>query len=169
MTEERTRGWGMFAIGWALALLILTLLFNGYLSTRENPNRIGSLTERDGELILRPNAHGHYLVEGHLNGLAVTFLLDTGATDIAVPQNIASLAGLNPGTSILVQTAAGTATAQITQINRMTLGHLVFQDMRGIIIPSDDKTVLLGMSALRDLDFTQSDGTLSLKKPASSI
>ncbi|MDM5148115.1 TIGR02281 family clan AA aspartic protease [Candidatus Persebacteraceae bacterium Df01] len=164
--EERpSGGWLMIVLGWSVALLLLTMLFNGYLNERANPNRITVLSKQSGELVLHANNLGHYLAEGYLNGLQVTFLLDTGATQIAVPKSIAARAGLNPGTIVGVQTAAGPANAHNTRIRRINVGQLQFSDMRGVIIPSGDNMVLLGMNALGDLDIIQRDGALILKKP----
>lgn len=158
-------GWGMFAVGWGLALLVLTLVFNGFLQDRHNPNRLSVLQNQTGELTLRVNPNGHYIAEGRINGAMVTFLIDTGATTVAVPPHIAARAGLQVGAPLQIETAAGNTIAQHTQIRRLELGSFVFTDLRAIIIPSDDDKVLLGMNALGELEITQQDGKLFLQKP----
>ncbi|MGI9297452.1 MAG: retropepsin-like aspartic protease family protein [Gammaproteobacteria bacterium] len=171
MTEEPPapdsppkRGW-MFATGWALLLLILTLVFNGFLRDRQNPNRLSVLQNQSGGLELRANPNGQYFAEGRINGAAVVFLLDTGATTVAVPPHIASRAGLREGAPVPIETAAGKTTARRTHIRRLELGNFIFSDLRAVIIPSEDNTVLLGMNALSELEITQQDGKLFLQKP----
>lgn len=159
------RGWGMFAAGWALLLLILTLVFNGLLQDRHNPNRLSVLQNQTGGLSLQANPRGQYFAEGRINGAEVVFLLDTGATTVAVPPHIASRAGLRAGARLPIETAAGKTTAQRTHIRRLELGNFIFSDLRAVIIPSEDDTVLLGMNALSELEITQQDGKLFLQKP----
>ena len=158
-------GWGMFAAGWALALLVLTLIFNGFLRDRHNPNRLSVLENQTGALSLRANRNGQYFAEGRINGAEVIFLLDTGATTVAVPSRVAARAGLQEGAPIRIETAAGATTAQKTHIRRLELGGFIFSDLRAVVIPAEDETVLLGMNALGELEITQQDGKLVLQKP----
>lgn len=159
-------GWGMLAAGWALALLVLTLVFNGFLQDRQNPNRLSVLQGQTGALSLSANHSGQYFAEGKINGTTTTFLLDTGATTVAVPSSIASRAGLRGGDIIQIETAAGSTAGQKTHIRRLELGNFIFSDLAAVIIPAaTDGTVLLGMNALGELEMTQQDGKLILQKP----
>ena len=159
----KTGGWMMMAGGWMLAMLAATMFFNGILADRQNPNRLASLDDQQGDLILEANHYGQYLAEGRINGSEVTFLLDTGATVVAVPRDIAALAGLSEGAEVSVATAAGTAAARRTRIRRLSLGPFVFKDLRAVVIPSDPGApVLLGMNALRSLTIAQQDSWLIL-------
>lgn len=161
----RKPGWGMFAVGWALALLVLTFVFSGFLQNRQNLNRLSVLENQTGALSLRANPNGQYFAEGHINGAKVQFLLDTGATTVAVPPHIADRAGLRAGGEVRIETAAGATTARTTHIRRLELGNFLFTDLRAIIIPTDEDTVLLGMNALAELEIAQQDGELILQKP----
>lgn len=165
-SEPAKPGWGMFAAGWAILLLLLTLLFNGFLQEQQNPNRLSVLESQSGALSLRANRNGQYFAEGRINGAEVVFLLDTGATTVAVPERIAAVAGLRIGEPLRIETAAGATTAHHTRIRRLELGNFVFSDLRAVVIPAEDGAVLLGMNALGDLEFTQQDGELILQKPA---
>ncbi|MGU9952183.1 MAG: retropepsin-like aspartic protease family protein [Gammaproteobacteria bacterium WSBS_2016_MAG_OTU1] len=165
--QQQRGGWGMIAFGWLMAVIVVSVLFNGVLQNRNNPNRLSSLQEQSGALVLQANHLGQYLAEGRINGTAVTFLLDTGATTVAVPASIASLAGLNNEDQIVIETAAGKAVANNTRIRRLSLGPLLFSDLRAIVLPAESgDTVLLGMNALADLKITQEDGELVLEKLA---
>lgn len=65
----------------------LTLFFNGFIERQQNPNR--HLVEMQAgmatEVVLQRNQAGHYVAPGFINDHEVTFLLDTGATNISVP------------------------------------------------------------------------------------
>lgn len=164
--EKPAPGGWMMALGWALAMLLLTLIFNGLLEDRQNPNRLSVLqNQTGGRLSLRANHNGQYFAEGRMNGVPVKFLLDTGATTVAVSPKVAERAGLRLGASVAVQTAAGTAAAHATRIRRLELGHLLFTDLAAVVIPDGSDVVLLGMNALGELDMTQEDGKLILQKP----
>ena len=166
-SSQKPPGWGMFVIGWLLALAILTLIFNGFLENRQNPNRLSVLQNQSSdELLLQANVNGHYYAEGHINGTETLFLLDTGATTVAVPQHIADRAGLQAKNAVSIDTAAGVILAHSTHIRRLQIGHFIFSDLDAVILPGDDdNTVLLGMNALGELELRQQDGELLLQKP----
>ncbi|MDT8310134.1 MAG: retroviral-like aspartic protease family protein, partial [Methylophaga sp.] len=99
----------MTIIFWLLLMASLTLFFNGFIDQRDNPNRDLATVAIDGnrEVILDRNRAGHYVAPGKINGHEVTFLLDTGATNISVPAGIAEAAGLERGRPAMVGTANG--------------------------------------------------------------
>ena len=160
-SDGRKLGWGMILAGWVLALIVLTMFFSGVLESRNNPNRLAVM--QDGQLTLLPNQSGHYLTDGQINGYRVTFLVDTGATNVAVPEKVAVRAGLKQGLPIMVGTAAGKVRAYNTRIRRLQIGDFIFSDLRAMIIPDDSDSVLLGMNALEQLRMTQQDGALILQ------
>lgn len=117
------------------------------------------------EVRLQGNRGGHYLTGGYINGEPVTLLLDTGATMVAVPAGLASELGLRRGPAFMVTTANGMAESFRTRIDRLQIGDIELRDVDAAIVPgmgSDD--VLLGMSALRQLDFSQRGGELLLRQ-----
>ena len=73
----------MAVLAWVALLVVLTLFFQDKLLDRVNPNRdVQSSRGEDGriEVVLERNRMGHYVADGSINGVSVTFLLDTGAT-----------------------------------------------------------------------------------------
>ena len=73
----------MSIIAWIVLLGMMTAFFQGKLNDQSNPNRtVDSSRSDDGraEVVLQRNRMGHYVANGTINGVSVTFLLDTGAT-----------------------------------------------------------------------------------------
>ena len=166
--QRRRRGWFMILCGWGAALAVAVVFFGGVLDRQHNPNSIAVLANQSGdnELLLRANDYGHYYAEGTMNGERVLFLLDTGATQIAVPQSIAERIGLKPGAIAQVQTANGIAKVRSTYINRITIGNISLAGLRGAILPQmEGDAILLGMNALGKLNLSQQNGELLLSIP----
>lgn len=158
----------MMAIGFIIALGLLTYLFGNWEKGQLNPNRDLSSTTVGGEKIvtLQANRFHHYVATGAINGNEVTFLLDTGATIVAVPEGLADRLNLKKGSRHTVATANGEAIAYFTIIDELRLGPITLYDIPASINPgmAFGDEILLGMSALKDLEITQSNGELTLKQ-----
>lgn len=167
--RERQLSYWLFAL---VALGGLTWFFQGLVEERVNPNREVSMqvtSSGDTEVVLRQNRQGHYVASGSIDGTPVVFLLDTGATDVSVPEHIADEAGLRPGARMRVSTANGDIDVFRTRIASLQLGGLHLNDVAASINPHmEEDAVLLGMSALRALHMTQADGTLTIRAPDGS-
>ena len=160
-------GKGMLYVAWLLALGLLTWGFNGWLNKARNPNQhpVSMASDEVREVQLLRNRYGHYNASGRINGQAVEFMLDTGATDVAVPGRLASHLGLTRGPAVGIQTANGTTTAYTTHLDSLQLGKIEMHDVKAQISPSmDGDEVLLGMSVLKHLDFNQQGDTLTLRQ-----
>lgn len=105
---------------------------------------------------------GHYLAEGGINGKAVRFLVDTGATDVAISEKTAREIGLQFGPQITVMTAAGPAVGWRTRLEQVSLGPLSLQNVRAIITPGLGREALLGMSFLQYFNLRQEHDQLVL-------
>ncbi len=134
----------------------------------KNPNRQLQSRRAGGfsEVVLDANYANAYVVQGEINGHTVTFLLDTGATQVSIPQRIANEAGLSPvGRGHEVRTANGLVKMYDTMLDMLTIGDIQLSYVSGMINPGDrSKTVLLGMSALKNLEFTHREGQLILRQ-----
>lgn len=156
-----------FAVFWVVFLGAVTVFFGGWDSIKTNPNQQLVSHTRGGatEIELKANRQGHYLANGTINNQEVTFILDTGATTVSVSESIARKAGLSrerPGRAV---TAAGTVDVWSTTIDELRLGDITFRNVRGTINPTmDPDMVLLGMSVLGQLDFSQKSGVLTLSQ-----
>jgi aspartyl protease family protein len=119
----------------------------------------------DGRLavILQSDRSGHYLAEGEVNGRAVHFLVDTGATDVAVSERLARGLGLKFGPRITVMTAAGPASAWRARLDRVSIGGLERENVRATITPGLGSQALLGMSFLKHFSIRQEEGRLVIE------
>jgi len=167
--EEQQRRIGKIMVGamWLLLLGLLTLFFNNYLDKQHNPNQSIAAVQHDGqqEIILQRNKYGHYVASGMINQQPVVFMLDTGATDISIPQNVAQRLGLQPGRPITYQTANGPVINYATQLDTVSLGNITLYNLPASINPNvDNEDVLLGMSFLKHLEFSQKGNTLTLRQ-----
>ena len=165
-TEGKTMGKGMIALAMIVFLGLLTMLFQEQLEKQLNPNqRVISKQNQHGQIIVRlqRNRAGHYMTNGGINGHDVIFLLDTGATNVAIPENIAKRIGLRAGRSIQVSTANGRTTGHQTMIDSLTIGDISLYNIQAIITPNLNE-ILLGMSALKQLEFSQKGNILTIKQ-----
>ena len=161
-------GRGMIVAAWLVLLALLTLSFHSYLERRANPNRTPE-SGIDGagvrEVRLKRNPTGHYLAGGEINGLRVTFLVDTGATDVALSEQLANRLQLNKGQPRLSQTANGTVRSWTTLLDDVRLGSIRLSNVPASILPSmTSGEVLLGMSFLKQLELVQRGNQLTLKQ-----
>ncbi|MEE4330317.1 MAG: TIGR02281 family clan AA aspartic protease [Wenzhouxiangella sp.] len=157
-------GFGMMLVA-ALGLLgLLTWFFSGQLEDRVNPNqRVQSqMVGSSVEVVLDADRQGHFVANGRINGSDVTFLVDTGATLVSVPEELADRLGLERQAPIRLETAAGNVQGWLTELDEVRLGDIVQRQVRAAINPGRHDTVLLGMSFLRELEMTQRDGELRL-------
>ena len=165
---QKNMGYTMIIAMWVLIFALLAFLFQDVLDKQYNPNKqqISRLTtDNIRELVLQRNHFGHYVVDGLINNQAVTFLLDTGATDVSIPAKTADKLGLQRGKKMVYQTANGKAAVFATTINQISIGNIELENIRATINPNvKDMDVLLGMSFLKKLEFTQRGNTLTIKQ-----
>jgi len=166
-------GQGMLIASFSIGLAALTIFFDAWLGNRSNPNsNPASLVTPAGvrEVVLQRNPQGHYVSSGEINGVPVTFLLDTGATDVAIPARVAQAAGLERGYPTQATTANGVITVYSTRVDALLLGNIQLHDISASITPSmPGETILLGMSALQQVEFAQRGSQLTLRYHPGSL
>ena len=167
--ENPTRGAGkiMMLLAWAIILGLLIMYFSSLEENAYNPNSHpdGDQTATVNTVILKRNRYDHYVTKGLINQQSVVFLLDTGASDVVLPEEIAKTLNLTRGTAKYANTANGTITVYNTRLNELTIGTITLYDVEASINPfMDGNEILLGMSALRDIEFTQRGQQLTLKQ-----
>lgn len=157
----------MMVVACILGLGAMTMFFSEVEEQRVNPNQAPS-SMVSGNLVevnLERNRAGHYVVTGTINDRPVDFLLDTGATDVVVPEQIAERLNLPRGPAGRAMTANGPVTIYNTTIDRLTIGDIVLRNVDASINPAmGNMAILLGMSALGQVEFTQRGDFLTLKQ-----
>ncbi|WP_341960341.1 TIGR02281 family clan AA aspartic protease [Pseudomonas sp. RC10] len=157
----------MLIIVWAAGLFLATRFFGQWEQHQENPNTAVTSEHGDGyvEVRLASNRQGHFVMTGQINAHPVEFMLDTGATNVAIPEGVAQTLRLERGAKVEVSTANGRTDAFRTTLKRLQIGDIVLNDVRALVVPGlDGDQVLLGMSAIQQLEFTQRGGTLLLRQ-----
>ena len=163
----RRAGRVLLVLAWCAALFLATRFFGQWEARQQNPNIVVSSEQGEGfiEVKLASNSQGHFVASGQINGQPVDFMLDTGATDVSIPAEMAERLKLEKGFGVTLSTANGRTQGYRTRIDRLQLGDIVLRDVRALVVPGlDGKQVLLGMSALNQLEFTQRGGTMLLRQ-----
>lgn len=159
-------GRGFAWIAWLLVLALVYLFFDNVLEQQRNPNqKLQQERGAQGErvVVLDANRQGHYVGTLQLNGQDVDFLLDTGATAVAVSEAVAARTGMEKGAPYQSSTANGVVTVHRSRIKELRLGAIVLHDLDASIVPNlAGAEILLGMSALNHLEFTKRQQQLRL-------
>lgn len=116
-----------------------------------------------GSMKIMQNPNGHYFVDAKVNDQVMNFVIDTGASAVALPESQANSAGLQCQRSTMLQTGNGTTPACITSIASLKFGNFSFKDIEAIIAPNLNQP-LLGMNVLKLFRIEQDNGELRLSK-----
>ncbi|MBF4556947.1 MAG: TIGR02281 family clan AA aspartic protease [Pseudomonadales bacterium] len=166
-TPGKRAGRVFMVLAWCAALFLATRFFGQWEARQENPNVVVNSEQGEGfiEVKLVSNRQGHFVASGQINGQPVDFMLDTGATDVSIPAEMAKQLKLEEGFGVTLSTANGLSQGYRTRIDRLQVGDIVLRDVRALVAPGlGGKQVLLGMSALNKLEFTQRGGTMLLRQ-----
>jgi aspartyl protease family protein len=164
---QKRLGKGMTILGWIVALGLLTAYFSRFLDQQNNPNQdvASSQTGQFKQVQLQRNRYGHYVASGMINNKAVVFMLDTGATDISIPEKVAQKLRLKAGIKISANTANGQIEVYATTLDHVSLGAIELHNISANINPyMQGEEILLGMSFLRHLDFSQQGDQLLIRQ-----
>lgn len=155
-------------LAWIIAIALLMYFFQGVLDKQYNPNsqpQVSLNSTGQAEVVLQQNKQGHYVTLGSINESPVTFLLDTGATQVSIPAHIADELQLESFGSYPVRTANGTVTVYKTQIDQLSIGNIFLYNVAAHINPAmKSDAILLGMSALKEVEFSQKGKQLTLRE-----
>jgi len=123
--QTKRMGKGMMYAAWILVFILMIWLFDVIETGKRNPNQkvqTHVLAEGQKEIVLRSGRHGHYVTTGRINNEKVTFLVDTGASYVSVPQHVARKAGLQKGRPIAASTANGVVVVYATTLDTISIG-----------------------------------------------
>jgi len=108
---------------------------------------------------LLPN--GAYMTQGSANSVPLIFHVDTGASYVSIPQEIASRAGMVCGKQFHVETANGSTTLCESIIDKMTFGIFTIQKVKAMIMPNLYQP-LLGMNVLNMFHVEHAKGIMKI-------
>ncbi|RRD55765.1 TIGR02281 family clan AA aspartic protease [Comamonadaceae bacterium OH2545_COT-014] len=150
----------------AFWLLVAGLLWAGF-SWHEARQRaaLQPYAASDGALVIPRSPDGHFYVAGEINHQPVRFLVDTGASGVAISEAVARAAQLPPGHPITLQTANGEREGRIVHGVPVRAGHLAHNRTSvtvGLRTGAPD-AALLGQSFLRHFDVRISHGEMALR------
>lgn len=102
------------------------------------------------EVVIPAGPGGHFTVGGAINGRAVRFMVDTGATMVALSQDEANRLGLDyqRGERGMTQTANGNVLVWLTTLSSLRVGEVELANVRAVVVPAAMPGILLGNSAL---------------------
>lgn len=129
----------------------------------------GSATSAGGgsTVTLTADARGHYQTLGQINGNTVQFLVDTGATSIAISSGQARQLGINylSGSRGYTETANGRAAAYKVTLDTVKVGDITLHAVEAVVLEGDGlKIALLGMSFLNRTDMKRDSQSLILTR-----
>jgi aspartyl protease family protein len=124
----------------------------------------GTATAERQIVSLTADARGHFAAAGSLNGYPMRFLVDTGATTIAINAAEAKRIGLDykAGQAVGVGTAAGMVRAWRVNFNTVKVGSIMLNQVDGMVVESGLDVPLLGMSFLNRMEMRRDGQTMTL-------
>ena len=113
---------------------------------------------------LSVGAGGHFVTEGQVNGGAVRFLVDTGASSVALPASDANRLRIDyrRGQRGVAQTAGGTTEVYAVRLDSVRVGGIELTNVEAVVIESGLPVALLGNSFLSRMDMRREGQTMTL-------
>jgi aspartyl protease family protein len=111
---------------------------------------------------------GHFRTIGRINGQSTRFLVDTGATGVAMSSVEAERLGLDfkgRGKPMLAQTASGVVKSYGMMLESVAVGSIELRNVAGVVVEgSSPPQVLLGMSFLGNLEVSHQGNLMLLRQ-----
>ena len=139
------------------------------LQVGDAPVSIGRSGPAEGggqRVVLTADGRGHFLPAGQINGRAVQFMVDTGATSVALGMTDAKRINLayESGERVMVNTANGTAVAYRVRLDSVRIGDVTAYGVEAVVTPQSMPYVLLGNSFLSRFQMQRQNDQLTLEK-----
>jgi len=118
------------------------------------------------QIVLTASSGGHFMTSGGINGRAVRFMVDTGATSVAMSIAEAEHIGLKyrDGQRMFVGTANGAVPAYKVRLAEVRVGDVVVYDVEAMVVPAQMEFILLGNSFLTRFQMKRENETMTLSK-----
>ncbi len=117
-------------------------------------------------IVLTADGRGHFMPQGQINGRAVQFMVDTGATVIGIGESDAKRINLNyaQGQRVQMSTANGVAIGYRIQLDSVKVGDVMVRNVEAVVTPQSMPFVLLGNSFLNRFQMQRSNDQLTLER-----
>lgn len=129
--------------------------------------RSGRASASDREkVVLAADPRGHFFVDGTVNGGSVRFILDTGATVVALPGSDANRIGINyhKGRPGMVDTANGPTRAWQVLLDTIKVGNIELHNVDAVVVEKGLEVALLGMTFLNRVEMKRDGATMTLTR-----
>jgi aspartyl protease family protein len=133
----------------------------------EAPVHMGNSGSGKGNrIVLTAGSGGHFMTAGQINGKAVQFMVDTGATTVAMGAQDAERAGINykSGQPVTMSTANGSAQGYRVKLASVRVGDVEVFDVDAVVTPQAMPFMLLGNSFLTRFSMTRENDQMTLVK-----
>ncbi len=129
------------------------------------PARAVSGASAPRQIVMSVGQGGHYRTAGSINGQVTQFLLDTGATSVAISQAEADRLGLRyqQGQRLITHTANGAVPAYALELSSVRIADVEVRNVAAIVIPSQMPYVLLGNSFLSRFQMRRENDVMTLE------
>lgn len=116
------------------------------------------------KITLAPDAMGHYLVNGEINGQAARMLIDTGASLVALPAAEARRMGIDyrKGKPMLSSTAGGVVPVYRVRLDKLRIGEIELNGLEAVVHESGLPLILLGNSFLNRFEMRRDGEQMTL-------
>jgi len=165
--QEGSGGVRLIAADSRSALLRVDGVEQRYELTREYGEGDGFAPPGKARLGVARGEGGHYWVAGAIGGQSVQFLVDTGATTVALNESQARRLGIDyrgSGRPVRVSTASGQSKGWQIKLDRVKVGTLEVLGVEAVVLQGDSPaTALLGMSFLNRVRWREEQGLLTLE------
>ena len=132
----------------------------------EAPVRVGG-SGTGQRVVLKADARGHFVSNGQINGRIMQYMVDTGASTIAIGRPDAERMGLKfeeQGQSVRMNTANGVAQGWRLRLDSVRVGDVELRGVDAIVTPQPMPYVLLGNSFLREFEMSRNGDEMMLLK-----
>ena len=127
----------------------------------------GTATEgTGGTIVLTAGPGGHFVTDGSINGKVVRFVVDTGATTIALGESEAERLGIDgqKGRRGYTTTANGVVAVHHVSLGRVRVGDVQVYDVEATVLPAALPVVLLGNSFLSRFQMRRENDRMTLER-----
>ena len=138
------------------------------MAAKPKPEPAPAVLSNYSTVTLNSDSRGHFQIDARVDGRSIEFLVDTGASSIALRESSAAKLGIHPSArdySVKMQTANGIGKAARVQLGRVEVGGITVRDVVALVVPDESlSTNLLGMTFLSRVKWSHDRGRLVLEQ-----